>query len=137
MAHSDYSFPKSDRLCSHTLINQLFAEGKSFVCYPFRVVYKNSNLPDQIHSQVLFSVSKKRFKRAVMRNLLKRRCREAYRLNREEFATFLTQNNQQITFALVYIAREELGYSVIEKGIKKTLTKLQLSLNKNSNHATD
>ncbi len=128
MATTDYSFPKSDRLCSHIIIEKLFNQGSSFVSYPFRVVYLKTELPSDTESQVLFSVSKKKFKRAVHRNLLKRRCREAYRLNRNPFKTFLKDTNQQIAFACVYISGEQLKYSTIEKGIKKTLIKLQSEL---------
>ncbi len=137
MAPSNYSFPKSDRLCSHILIEKLFTKGKSFVCYPFRVIYYSTDLPSDIESQVLFSVSKKRFKRAVHRNLLKRRCREAYRLNRNDFKLFLEDSNQQIIFACVYISGEQLNYSSIEKGIKKTLVKLQKVLRQKPENETD
>ncbi len=132
MANSNYSFPKSDRLCSHILIEKLFTQGKSFVSYPFRVVYLPTELPSETEAQVLFSVSKKKFKRAVHRNLLKRRCREAYRLNRNDFKEFLNNSNQQIAFACVYISGDKLRYSTIEKGIKKSLLKLQKELSQSS-----
>jgi len=128
METPDYSFPKADRLCSHIIIEKLFTQGKSFVSYPFRVVYLKTELPDETGAQVLFSVSKKKFKRAVHRNLLKRRMREAYRLNRNTFKTFLINSNQQIVFACVYISGEQLSYSTIEKGMKKSLIKLQSEL---------
>lgn len=131
MATSKYSFPKSDRLCSHTIIEELFSKGQSFVSYPFRVIYISVESLEDAQSQVMFSVSKKRFKRAVHRNLLKRRCKEAYRLNREEFSNYLTEADQQIAFAMVYISGDQLSYKVIEKGIKKALVKLKESLSKN------
>jgi ribonuclease P protein component len=128
MNQKSNSFPKTERLCSHTLIEELFTKGSSFVCYPFRIVYIVSPLTEDVSSQVLFSVSKKRFKRAVHRNLLKRRSREAYRLNRGELMSYLSENNQQIAFAAVYISSEQLSYTVIEKGMKKALKKLQEKL---------
>jgi ribonuclease P protein component len=125
MTPTNFSFPKSERLCSHTLIEELFTKGSSFVCYPYRVVYLVTPLTGGVSLQVLFSVSKKRFKRAVHRNLLKRRSREAYRLNRGELMDYLSENNQQIAFALVYVSSEQLSYTVLERGMKKALKKLQ------------
>ncbi len=128
MREANYSFPKSLRLCSHNTISDLFTNGEAFVCYPFRVVYLNVAFDDHADSKVLISVSKKKFKRAVWRNLIKRRCKEAYRLHRKEFSIFLQENNKQIAFALVYLPKEILDYHVIEKGMIKMLNKLMLQM---------
>ncbi len=120
----NYSFPKSHRLCSHIVISDLFLNGQSFVSYPFRVVYLETPFDEDVNSKILISVSKKKFKRAVWRNLIKRRSKEAYRLNRKEFSTFLNENNKQIAFALVYLPKEIVDYKTIEKGMVKTLNRL-------------
>ena len=133
MAHSQYTFPKAERLCSHNIIEELFTQGAGFVCYPFRVVYMTSELTEEVGSQVMFSVSKRKFKRAVDRNLLKRRCKEAYRLNRNDFSDFLIDSDQQIAFAMLYISSQRMPYSGIEKGMKKALLKLQEKLSANNN----
>lgn len=127
-----FAFPKNEKLCSHTIIELLFAEGVSFVCYPFRVVYLITPLPQDVPVQVMFSISKKRFKRAVHRNLLKRRSREAYRLNRASFMETQRNSEQQIAFAMVYISSERLSYAKISKGIIKSLEKLSQHLSQKS-----
>ncbi len=139
MPHELFIFPKNEKLCSHTVIELLFAEGASFVSYPFRVIYLPTQLPQDVPVQVMFSISKKRFKRAVHRNLLKRRCREAYRLNRKQFMEVQRQSDQQIAFAMVYISSEQLPYSKICKGMIKSLSKLnqQLRQNKNGNETVE
>ncbi len=124
MPQESFKFPKKDKLCSHIVIEELFAKGSSFVCYPFRIIYLSAELPEEVPAQVMFSVSKRRFKRAVHRNLLKRRCREAYRLTRGEFTELLQGGGQQIAFAMVYISGDQLPYATILKGMKKSLKKL-------------
>ena len=72
------TFKKAERLNSRTLIEKLFAGGnKSIPAFPVRVVFMpvdNETLPT---ASILISVPKKRFKRAVKRNLVKRQVREA------------------------------------------------------------
>lgn len=132
MTHLQYTFPKKEKLCSHNIIEDLFTNGDAFICYPYKVVFMQAKLTEDVNSQIMFSVSKRKFKKAVDRNLLKRRCKEAYRLNRVEFAKFLASSQQQIAFAMVYISSEKMPYSNIEKGMKKALKRLQekLSINK-------
>ncbi len=76
-----YTFPKRERLCSIKSIDSLFSGGESFIAYPLRVVYRieTENDETQRSASLLISVSKKKFKRAVKRNRVKRLIREAYR----------------------------------------------------------
>lgn len=80
-------------------------------------------LPVQYPVQAAFSVSKKNFKRAVMRNLLKRRMREAYRLNKEIVYQVFGMGGQ-LAVMFIYAAREEKEYELIEKSMKQALLRL-------------
>ena len=76
------TFSKSERLCSKIAIEKLVEEGKSFHLSPFKISWL-SNTEESVPVQILISVPKRTFKRAVYRNLLKRRIREAYRKNKQ------------------------------------------------------
>jgi len=73
------TFKKGERLSSEKSIATLFAEGDSFFQYPFKVVYKKEQSTYPFSVQLLISVSKRNFKKAVDRNKIKRLIREAYR----------------------------------------------------------
>lgn len=95
--------------------------------YPLRVVFQpytmvetseNSSTTSQKLTQVLFSVPKRQFKHAVDRNLIRRRMKEAYRLNKILlWGTF--------SIAFIYIGKEIEKYEVIEKGMKSALRKVK------------
>ena len=78
-----FTFRKEERLSKEKHIQELFDKGSSFYLFPFKVLFLPNPDPAVQHHQVLISVSKKNFKRAVDRNLIKRRIREAYRLQKE------------------------------------------------------
>lgn len=79
-----FTFKKEERLSSRKQIGELIDKGSSFFLYPFRIVWLEVDTPSTYPAQLLISVSKKRFKRAVDRNRIKRLIREAYRLQKEE-----------------------------------------------------
>lgn len=79
---------------------------------------------DSQPAKMLISVSKKRFKRAVKRNLLKRRIREAYRHQKPSFYDELNRLNVHIILSVNYITQEELDYQAISKGMEKLLSKV-------------
>jgi len=119
------TFKKEERLCNKRLIDELFHNGSSFLCYPFKASWLVVNGPQQVPVQVLFAVAKKRYKRAVDRNLLKRRMREAYRLHKQEqLYDFLLQADKNITLSVSYIGKEINEYKLIEKKMLKMLTQL-------------
>lgn len=109
------SFSKAERICSDIEINLIYKTGTSFLQHPL-VIYSIAD-PELKHSKVLVSVSKRKFKRAVDRNLLKRRIREAYRLNK----TLLEKN---YLLAFVYVGNDLLPYTKIEKQLVAGLQKL-------------
>jgi ribonuclease P protein component len=76
-----FGFRKSERLSREKEIQELFDKGSSFYLFPFKVMIMRQpeNIP---FNQVLISVSRRNFKNAVDRNTIKRRIREAYRLNK-------------------------------------------------------
>lgn len=101
-----FSFPKSERLYKKKDIQELFDKGSSFYLYPFRVIVQKQ--PEPNTNQVLFSVSKRNFKRAVDRNKIKRRMREAYRLNKA-----LLPNTPNWQMAYIYTAKDILEFDQI------------------------
>lgn len=117
-----YTFKKEERLCSKKLIDELFHNGSSFLCYPFKVSWllEGKDLP----TQILFSVSKRRYKSAVDRNLVKRRMREAYRLLKQQNLYAHLPANKQLLFSIAYIGKEIGTYQFFEKKMLVALTQL-------------
>jgi len=124
-----HTFKKEERLCNKKLIDELFHNGSSFLCYPFKASWLVIDEPRQIPAQILFSVSKKRFKRAVDRNLVKRRMREAYRLNKQQqLYNLLNSAGKKIALSVGYIGKEIAPYELMEKKMLKLLTQLGVEL---------
>ncbi len=116
-----FTLKKHEILRSKKSIKELFDNGSSFFLYPFKVFYL-PNL-DQNTNQVLFTVSKRYYKRAVDRNLIRRRIKEAYRLNKN----LLISDQKEmfsISMALIYISKSKLPYSEIENKLKQVFTRL-------------
>ena len=118
------SFAKSEHLCGDKRISRLFTQGDAFIAYPLRVVYLIEPKKDAEAASVLVSVPKKRFKRAVKRNRLKRLIREAYRLNKQLIAEKLDEKQMQIHIAFNYVSDEELDFVTINKKMKVALQRL-------------
>lgn len=119
-----YTFPKRERLCSTKSIDSLFSGGESFIAYPLRIVYRieTENDETQRSASSLISVSKKKFKRAVKRNRVKRLIREAYRLNKAPISELLENKGIRMDIALLYLKDELPTYVDIEKSILKTIS---------------
>ncbi len=116
-----HTFKKSERLSREKWIQELFEKGSSFYLYPFKVILLPHPNPILSH-QVLITVSSRQFKKAVDRNLIKRRIREAYRTQKEVLQI------QPAIFALVYTAKEILPFAEIKTKTLLVLKKLNTLL---------
>lgn len=118
------TFPKKEHLCGEIRISKLFNEGKAFIVYPLRIIYSIEPKTDVVNASVMVNVPKKRFKRAVKRNRLKRLMREAYRLNKQPLSEVLNQRNLQIHLAFNYVSDEELDFETIQNKMKSGLQRI-------------
>lgn len=121
-----FSFKKEERLTSKKQFEKLFAGGDSFLVYPLKIVFIEIEVSGNYPVKAAFAVSKKNFKKAVDRNTLKRKMREAYRINKH--LLYADLQNKHIALAFIYIAKDELPYNqianAVEKGIKLLPKKL-------------
>lgn len=114
-----FSFHKGERLKREKLIKELFAKGASINIYPFRVIYLANPQENSFH-QALFTASSRNFKKAVDRNRIKRRTREAYRLNKASLS-----ETPLLLIGFIYTAKEILDYDIIETAVVKAIDKLK------------
>ncbi len=121
----EYSFSKSERLKSKLDIQALFESGDSLLVYPLRILWKKSPGSSPLPVKATVSVSKRNFKKAVSRNLLKRRMREAYRLNKTLLTETCRQSDILLNVMIIYIGKEEAQYAAIEKSMLNLLDKVR------------
>ena len=111
-----FTLKKSERLSQEKLIQELFDKGSSFYLYPFKVFFLPNERPI---NQVMTSVPKNIFKRAVDRNAIKRRIREGYRQNKAKLVS-----DDFFFIAYIYTAREILPSALIRQKIVLSFDKL-------------
>ncbi|WP_195553280.1 ribonuclease P protein component [Bacteroides eggerthii] len=115
---------KVERLDKKKIIEKMFAGGsRSFSVFPLRVVY----LPVEeleADASILISVSKRRFKRAVKRNRVKRQIREAYRVNKHELLNILVERKCRLAIAFIYLSDQLVESSIIEDRMRIALVRI-------------
>jgi ribonuclease P protein component len=126
--NSEYTLSKNERISAQKDIDLLFGEGSSFTVYPLHVIYKEKKTISGVPCSILVGVSKKRFKRAVKRNRIKRLIRESYRLNKNELLDFLLSKNKELLIAFVYVDTNLCEYNQMEASMVKALSELKEKL---------
>ena len=115
---------KPERLNKKKIIEKMFAGGsRSFSIFPLRVVWLPVEELDAPVS-ILVSVSKRRFKRAVKRNRVKRQIREAYRLNKPVLLAPLAEKGCRLAIAFIYLSDELMDSALIEEKMKIALVRI-------------
>lgn len=115
---------KPERLSRKKIIEKMFAGGsRSFSIFPLRVVWLPVEELD-VSASLLVSVSKRRFKRAVKRNRVKRQIREAYRLNKQPLLEALAEKDLRLALAFIYLSDELTDSAVIAEKMKIALARI-------------
>jgi ribonuclease P protein component len=108
----DFTFDKTERLCSKKALDELFSGGKSKSAFPVKVIYKSSIYESPFPARVVFIVPKKKHRRANKRNTIRRRMREVYRLNKHKL--YASLGNQKLDIMFIYLSTEVSDYQQIE-----------------------
>jgi ribonuclease P protein component len=115
-----FTLCKEERLRGERVISNLFENGQSFFQPPYRVHWIGTSEAGIYPVQFAVSVPKRRFKRAVKRNLLKRRTREAFRNNKQILHNAVA-DCRQVQLMVVYASGHILPYTELEASMKKIL----------------
>ena len=116
-------FPSSERVKSRTTVSRLFGDCDSGFVFPlkYKLIIEESASPSV---EVLFSVPKRYHKRANKRNLLRRRTKEAYRLNKEPLVSLAANETLAVDIAIIYSSKEILPYKNIEYALRRIVAEI-------------
>lgn len=125
MEKKRFGFPKREHLKSKSAIENLYANGSSVTAFPLRAVFLSAKAePGAPTAAILISVAKRRFRHAVDRNLMKRRIREAYRLNKQPFIDELQKSDKQMAVAILYIDNRHSSTQFLHRKMQKLLSSI-------------
>lgn len=120
------TFSKDERLSGKLLIDLLIKKGNSFNSFPFKMVWMELQ-ESPVSAKIVISVPKRKFKKAVDRNRIKRLTREVYRKNKHQFIERL--GPKKIALLLVYTSKTIFDYAEAEEKINSALTRLGKEIN--------
>ncbi|KAB2814033.1 ribonuclease P protein component [Phaeocystidibacter luteus] len=127
-------FPKTERLTNKAHFESLIKGGISVGAYPIRLIVKELPLSTEAPYQIAFAVGKRRFKKATDRNHMKRRLREAWRLNKEDFLSLLHRalNAEKLAILIVYTSEEKESVEKLEKALFKAQARILEKISRSS-----
>lgn len=124
LVKKEFTLSKEERLNSRTAIKTLLAEGEVVKAYPLLISYKSS-ISDTPKVEIMFSIGKKKQKLATRRNRIKRRLKEAYRLNKLSLLEFSLTHKLGFKLMCIQVTGDDVPYSTIEKKLIKALSKIE------------
>jgi ribonuclease P protein component len=132
-----FTFGKEERLSHRNQIDELFTEGRTFNVSPIKVVYKVVDADTHAPIKIMVAVPKKKFKRAVDRNRLKRLIRESYRLNKHLLPEMINTSIIGLHIGFIYIGdKVDIVYIGMEKPMIGCLQRLGMIINSGNGKCT-
>jgi ribonuclease P protein component len=121
----EFTLGKEERLKSNLSIQELLKHGKVVSRFPLKIYWNFSpDLQQKYPVRAAISVPKRKFRRAVDRNLMKRRLREAYRLNKYTLYDTLDQHQQKIQLIILLLSDEFIPFDQLEKGLRDLIRQM-------------
>lgn len=126
---------KGERLTGKDKIENLYRKGRHITEFPIKVIWLDKELePGEPPARIVFSVPKRKFKRAIKRNKIRRLCKEAFRQNKQEFYSQLQHNNKQVWLFMIYLSDEIPTHKNISQKIIVLLNRLIQEITENENN---
>ncbi len=123
-----FTYNKTEKLKSRKVLQQLFAQAKSFGVFPLKVFYMPLAEVTTANLQVGVGVSARNFRKAVDRNRIKRLLRECYRLNKLSLHAAVSDKKKPIAVFFLYTGKELPDYTLLDEKMKLALIKLESTL---------
>ncbi len=123
-----YTFGKQERLKSSLAIQELLSKGRTVSVYPFKLYWELSKKDQKFPARAAISVPRKKFRRAVDRNLMKRRIREAYRLNKHLIFDPLRESHTNVILVILFLSDEFISFERLQSGMRDLLRKLAVNI---------
>lgn len=125
MKQKDASFTRGERLCGIKAVSELFSGGRNINMPPLRVIYRLMPADEALMPvRLLISVPKRHFKRAVDRNLIRRRIKEAWRKNKMPLTEIVSGTGRRIELAVIWNDTLIRSYDETETSVKELIERL-------------
>lgn len=118
-SQSSFSLGKNDRLKSRKALDALYNSGESVKSFPVKIIYHINVAEEESELKAAFSAPKRLHKKAVSRNLIKRRIKEVYRLQKPLITDSIGDKKLSVHLLYVFIGKEIVDYQTIYNAIEK------------------
>jgi ribonuclease P protein component len=124
-----FSAKLEPRIKSQEEINLLFSTGKTTTEFPVKAIFIIKKNMEYNSTKLVFAVPKKKIRSAVKRNLVKRRLKEAYRLNKSIISSNSLDKNITVKIAFIYLTNKIEPMQLLEEKIVIILQRLSKYFN--------